>query len=1075
MDSHTADNSTPPCTGPGCCGPSRREFLRTVGLGAAAGLCAEAAAVAGPFEAKDFDRLVPADKKLRADWLRSLTERGVPTVYRGAELDKIGMPIGGLCTGQLYLGGDGKLWHWDLFNLPQAPEISDYRGPDYARPPVPASPLEQGFALRVTTSSRKPELRTLDRRCFPEIPFQGEYPVGRVTYRHQDLPVEIGLEAFSPFIPLDAEDSSLPATILHFTVKNTGTEPVDVALAGWLENAVCLASARPDAGRRRNRILREPGLVLLQATAEATPKPVRRRKRPDILFEDFEKGTYEGWRVEGTAFGNGPVRRADVPAYQGDLGGRGERVVNSHAGAPAKDVGARDAHTGKLTSRVFSIERDFINFFIGGGRQPGKTCMNLVVDGQVARTATGRDANHMHQESFDVRGLQGRRAVLEIVDAATGPWGNIGIDHIVFSDTPAVPVVLEEQPDYGSLGLALLGEAAGTFASAAVPVERPAEALLAATRHSGDEAAEPFGHRLCGGLGRSWSLKPGETASADFVLTWYFPVLPRGRFDRLVDAAKLRRSYATRFDSAAAVARYVAGKFDTLAGQTRLWNRTWYDSTLPHWFLDRTFLTVCAVASATAYHFTNGRFYGFEGTYCCEGTCTHVWQYAHGLARIFPSLERDTRERVDYGIAFHADTGAMDYRAEYDRRVAHDGQAGTILRAYREHQTAVDDQYLRRTWPRIKKSIEYLLHQDTDRDGILDGEQYNTLDASWYGQIPWISSLYLACLRAGAAMAREVNDPEFARQCEAVAERGGRRLVQHLFNGEYLIQIPDSRHAEAINSNTGCHIDQVFGQSWAFQVGLPRVLPEKETKAALESLWRYNFTPDVGVYRRGFTAIPGGRWYALPGEGGLLMCTWPHGGAEHAAGRGGNPVFVGYFNECMTGFEYQVAAHLIWEGLVEKGLAITRMIHDRYHAAHRNPWNEIECADHYARSMASYGVFLAACGFEYHGPKGHLGFAPRLTPEDFRAAFTAAEGWGTLAQRRRPGVQEQTVTVHWGHLRLRSLAFELAPGHRPARVRVEEGGERLAAEHRLEDRRLSIILARELTIPTGGSLGVRIE
>ena len=90
--------------------------------------------------------------------------------------------------------------------------------------------------------------------------------------------------------------------------------------------------------------------------------------------------------------------------------------------------------------------------------------------------------------------------------------------------------------------------------------------------------------------------------------------------------------------------------------------------------------------------------------------------------------------------------------------------------------------------------------------------------------------------------------------------------------------------------------------------------------------------------------------------------------------------------------------------MVQEGLAITAQIHDRYHASRRNPWNEVECGDHYARAMASYGVFLAACGFEYHGPKGHLGFAPRLTPEDFRAAFTTAGGLGHVhaETRRRP-------------------------------------------------------------------------
>lgn len=1064
------------CPAGDCCSAtSRREFLHAVGLGGVAALAAGLPAVAGPFEEADFDQLVPADKKLRPEWLRSLAARGEPAVYRGSELDKIGMPIGGLCAGQLYLGGDGKLWHWDLFNLPQTPDFGDYTGPHYAHPLQPASPLEQGFALRVVAGG-KSDVRLLDRRGFRDIAFRGQYPIGFVDYRAQELPVTVSLEAFSPFIPLNVEDSSLPATVMRFTVKNTSSQSVEVELAGWLENAVCLESGRPGTGSRRNRILREPGLMLLSCTAEAAvEKPAE--KRPDILFEDFEKETYENWKVEGTAFGRGPIRRTEIPSYQGEVGGKGERVVNSHASAPGKDVAQRDAQTGKLTSKAFTIPRRYITFFIGGGAHKGKTCLNLVVDGKVVRTATGRNENRMRQDAFAVHDLEGKEAILEIVDTATGPWGNIGVDHIVFSDAPAEPFVLEKQPDYGSMALALLGKTEGSFARAALPLEQtPATALFAASQEQATlEAAEPFGKRLGGALGRKWQLKPGDVGEAVFVLTWHFPTLPHGRFNRLADAPKLRRFYVQRFDSAAAVARYVAGKFDQLAGQTRLWNQTWYDSTLPYWFLDRTFLTLDCVATAMAYHFSNGRFYGFEGTYCCDGTCTHVWQYAHGLARTFPQLERVTREMVDYGLAYHADTGAMDYRAEYGKRVAHDGQAGTILRAYREHQMSASEDFLRRNWPKIKKSIEYLMRQDANRDGLLEGEQYNTLDASWYGEIAWISSLYLAAVRAGAAMAREMGDETFAKECDRIGDRGSKRLVERLFNGEYFIQILDPKHLEAINTNQGCHIDQVFGQSWAFQVGLPRVLPAAPTRAALESLWKYNFTPDVGPYRQGFKILPGGRWYAMPGEGGLLMCTWPKGEAEKAKGKGGNPVFVGYFNECMTGFEYQVAAHLLWEGMVEKGLAITRMIHDRYHAARRNPWNEVECSDHYARAMASYGVFLAACGFEYHGPKGHLGFAPRLTPENFRAPFTAAEGWGTFTQKREGQSQRETVEVRWGRLRLRSLAFELAAGVHPATVRVRLGDRKIAANHQMDGSRCVVTLESEIMVPEGGSLAILID
>jgi hypothetical protein len=62
--------------------------------------------------------------------------------------------------------------------------------------------------------------------------------------------------------------------------------------------------------------------------------------------------------------------------------------------------------------------------------------------------------------------------------------------------------------------------------------------------------------------------------------------------------------------------------------------------------------------------------------------------------------------------------------------------------------------------------------------------------------------------------------------------------------------------------------------------------------------------------------------------------------------------------------------------LVEKGLAVVRAVHDRYDARERNPFNEIECSDHYARAMASYAVFVAACGFTYHGPRGEIGLRP---------------------------------------------------------------------------------------------------
>lgn len=1086
---------TNPCSSPGCCGGmERRDFIQMIGLGAML-VAAKKTAMAGPFEASDFERLVPADKKLSPDWVKSLFERGKPEVFRGQELNYVGMPVGGIACGQLYLGGDGALWYWDIF---KSHTTTDYEGrvwagPHYEHPMQPTAAVEHGFAVRVTTNG-KTTARALNHTGFSDVSFRGEYPIGRVTYRDKECPVEVTLEAFSPFVPLNVEDSSLPVTILSFTVKNTGATPVEVSLASWLENAVCRYGDGGLTLRRRNRLQRQRGRTTLMSTAELVPDNAPRR--PDIVFEDWKKETYEGWTVEGTAFGKGPVKRSAIPAYQGDVGGEAERVVNSHASASGDSVTAKDGHTGKLTSKPFTIERNFIHFWIGGGAHQGRTCLNLVVDSKVVHTATGRNNNRMERQWFDVRDLQGKRAVIEIVDAESGGWGNVGVGKITFGDAPPATKT-EDVPGYGSMALMLLDGTGKTSAATDVEPAQVFEILLVGAdsdrRRSpvkspigigSYDAVKPLNKKLIGALSKTFTLKPGSKATVNFVLSWWFPFYGSvaGEMSAITDIGKLKRHYAKRFNGADAVAGYVAENFDHLAGQTRLWNKTWYDSTLPYWFLDRTFVTVDCLATQTFHGFDNGRWWGWEGVDCCPGTCQHVWQYAQAVARLFPAIERDLRERVDFGLAWR--DGAMDYRAENARHVAHDGFCGTILRFYREHIMSPDDVFLRRLWGRVRQSLEFLIAQDKDADGILEGEQYNTLDASWFGPMAWISSLYLAALAAGEAMAMEMGDHDFAARCRRILDAGRENIVKRLFNGEYFIHLPpDFKHT---NTNNGCHIDQVMGQSMAFQVGLSRVIAEKESQSALRSLWKYNFTPDVGVYRAGMKPVlPGGRWYAMPGEAGLLMCAFPHGGAEHAAG-GGNPTFVGYFNECMTGFEYQVAAHCVWEGLTTEGLAITRAIHDRYAASKRNPYNEVECSDHYARAMMSYGVFLAACGYEYHGPKGHIGFAPRLTPDNFRAPFTTAEGWGTFSQKyaTRPDSSgfsasrnntQYAILMKWGRLRVRTMEFVLAPKQKPKTVTVTVNGKTVKASHAVEKERLTITLAAEVVVREGEKIEVVVK
>jgi hypothetical protein len=664
----------------------------------------------------------------------------------------------------------------------------------------------------------------------------------------------------------------------------------------------------------------------------------------------------------------------------------------------------------------------------------------------------------MMPASIDVSNWEGKEARLRIVDQETGGWGNIGVDHIVFSDRQGDLLEAEKLHDFGTMCLGVLGEGHTVFGTARIG----GKGLVDIYYQREDQSERPAADRLTGAVGKKLLLEAGASATMTFVLAWHFPNLS------VAGMRDVGREYASRFKDAAAVTRYVVDHFDRLSKTTRMWRDTWYDSTLPYWFLDRTMANTTTLATSTCHRFKDGRFWAWEGVGCCHGTCTHVWHYAQALGRLFPEIERDQRERVDFGFALLED-GGIGHRANKGH-VSHpavDGQCGRILGAYREHQMSPDSAFLRRNWSRIKKTVAYLIRLDANDDGIIEGSQPNTLDAAWYGKISFISSLYLAAIRAGQAMAEEMEDEAFARQCRSIAERGAKSILE-LYNGEYFIQKEDPAHLDAIGVGKGCYIDQVFGQSWAFQVGLGRLFDEGKIKSALKALWKYNFVPDVGPFRERFTR---GRWYATAGDAGLLMCTWPRGGLREDYKDHWQYM---YFNECMSGFEWQVASHMIWEGMLLEGLAVSRAIHDRYDGHLRNPYNEIECSDHYARAMASYGAFLAVCGFEYHGPKKYLAFAPRLKPEDFKAAFTAAEGWGTFSQQRTGERMDAFIEVRYGKLELETLGLDCG-ALEPTSVHARLEGRPIDAALDREDSRVLLRFPKVLVIEAGQKLTVELE
>ena len=983
------------------------------------------------------EHLVPADKKLSKKHVQRLYERGERQTYSGKELKTIGMPVGGIAAGQLYLHGDGTLGLWQIFNK----HVFTGYGQNCYLPYTPASPVDSGFAVAVT-SGNKTVTKRLDS-SFGDVEFAGEYPIGVVRYSDKTFPVTVQMEAFSPFVPLNAKDSALPATLFHISVRNSSREAIEAGVLGWLENAVCLHSAKLIHARRRSRVVNERDRTLIVHTIEKAPPPkAAEAPRAKIVLADFEGPDYGGWKVTGEAFGKRPAK-GTLPQQQKVSGFLGKGLVNTFLGG--------DKPHGTLTSPEFEISRKFINFLIGGGNYADRTCINLLIDGKVARTAVGKSNERLQWHFWNVQQLEGKKAQIQILDHHSGGWGHINIDQIELSDKPQdVPLgPLEELEDYGSM---VLASAERGVAS---------EQVGAILKSAGDWAAEistsqnvvypAIEDRSTALVTQTYELAPGAERTFTFVLTWFFPNHQNGR------------EYVNRFGSAGDVAHYVLGNYERLAGDTRKWHETFYeDSTLPRWLLFRLHSTVCNLATGTCQWWKNGRFWAWEGVGCCAGTCTHVWNYAHAPARLFPELERSAREMQDFGEGFDENSGLVGFRS--NRAYAADGQCGTVLKAYREHQMSADNAFLKRNWPRIKKALEFSMRQDGNDDGLIENSQHNTFDINFEGPNTFVGSLYLAALRAGQQMAKEMDDAEFAERCRKVFESGSKLTVERLWDGEYFIQLVDLKKHPRFQYEKGCLSDQLFGQGWAHQLALGYIYPQENVKKALQSVWKYNWTPDIAAYN---AAHKPERWFARDGEPGLFTCTWPK--SEYMAEG------VRYRSEVWTGIEYQVAGHMVAEDMVTEALLICRGIQDRYDPAKLNPFNEVECGDHYARALASWGVYTALAGYEYHGPKGHLGFAPRTTPDNFRAAFTAAEGWGTFSQKRDGRVQREQIDLRWGRLNLRSLAFAVPKNFQRLRAEVTVGGKPIRSRHTLEDGRLEIRFPRKLVLSENQMLEVTIR
>jgi non-lysosomal glucosylceramidase len=783
--------------------------------------------------------------------------------YDQDHIEKIALPVGGIGTGTVSLGGRGDLRDWEIVNRPAKgftpegqgiyPFLAVYAkeagGKQHARlleGPVEESQYEGG---------RGSIARNHGFPRFRHCAFEAAYPFGQVLLSDPDIPIKARLKVFNPLIPADADASSYPAAVIRVELENL--------TADALETSVCFSM-------------------------------------PNFIGED---GSEDGMKAKPPTGYN-----ADAP-----------RRVN------------RLRDTGTLTGIHMTA--------------PGMAT-DLEQSGDIY-LATGSNGDVTHRTAW-----------------ADLSWGDTKLD---FWDDFTEDGQLDE-------------------------------------RTSKD--TKPVGS-LC----VSGNLAGGETREVTFLLTWRFPNRRTWSHFNEEKPVMLTNHYSTCFADAVDAAGKLHADLDRLERTTLDFVGAVCATDLPKPVLEAALFNLSTLRSQTCFRTADGKLYGWEGcddkSGCCSGSCTHVWNYEHSTPFLFGELAKGMRE-IEFQHATD-DCGKMAFRVDLplDRTptvsrcngvAAADGQMGCVMKLYREWQLSGDDAFLKQLYPRARKSLEFCWIKggwDADRDGVMEGSQHNTMDVEYYGPNPQMGFWYLGALRAMEAMAGYLGDDAFATTCRALREKGAQALDERLFNGDYYEHIVEPKSADQIADGlryslgsdnlaepdlqlgAGCLVDQLVGQYTAHVLGLGLLSDREKHQRTLASIFEHNF-------KKGFhDHFNHMRSYVLGDESAVLMASYPKGRRPKRP--------FPYFNEVMTGFEYVLAIHMLYEGMTDIGLQIIEAIRDRYDGKKRSPFDEAECGHHYARAMAAWSAINALTGFQYSGVSKRM---------DFRAVdgtffWSTGYAWGT--------------------------------------------------------------------------------
>ncbi|MCE5259939.1 MAG: hypothetical protein LLG44_12920, partial [Chloroflexi bacterium] len=405
------------------------------------------------------------------------------------------------------------------------------------------------------------------------------------------------------------------------------------------------------------------------------------------------------------------------------------------------------------------------------------------------------------------------------------------------------------------------------------------------------------------------TLAPGASQRCRLVLAWYFPYWrDKG------NEAHVHR-YGARFSGADAVAAYVLGHYDSLLARVLAWQTEIYKSDLPGWLRDALVQAFYSLAKNTVWiaHTRkdewwqeNGWFTHNESHTGCPITETMVCRM-HGhfpLLFFFPELEFTTLnafkhfqiEDGEVPFSYGMGTSMRDPRYHCQHPL-NSGQYAQMV--YRLFERTHDRNQLAYLYESAKKAIRYQFSLDDDNDGLVNeqahvgpGENWPANQFydiwPWWGTSAYVAGTWLATLTCGRAMADEMGDKAFSKECSEWLQRGQSAYQSKLWTGTYYRLWNDSGNQGISDVSLA---NQLMGEWCVGVLGLPDVLPEAKVQSALAAVERWNMaatsygvvngaSPDGTRYNSGYSVDNDFGWHTFVGESLCAAMTFMYHGRQ---------------------------------------------------------------------------------------------------------------------------------------------------------------------------------------------------